>query len=71
MITNDARSTRGIKCGAAMVKAALHKKKAVLTSKLDSNIRNKMVESYIWIYSFVSCWNLDTSESGSEIAGKF
>jgi hypothetical protein len=39
------------------------------TSKLDLNLRKKLVKCYIW--SFVWCWNLDTSESRSDIPGKF
>jgi hypothetical protein len=31
-----------------MAKAALNKKKTLLTSKLDLNLRKKLVKSYIW-----------------------
>jgi hypothetical protein len=34
--------------GLPMAKAAFIKKKAFLTSKLDSNLRNKVVKRYIW-----------------------
>jgi len=31
-----------------MAKAALSKKKTVFTSKLDLNLRKKLVNSYVW-----------------------
>jgi hypothetical protein len=46
MITNDARCTRGIKPTIAMAKAAFNRK-ILLTSKLDLNIRKKVLKCYI------------------------
>jgi hypothetical protein len=43
MVTSDARCTRGIKSRIVMAKAAFNKKKNVFTSKLDLNLRNKLV----------------------------
>jgi hypothetical protein len=49
MITNDARCTREIKSRIAMAEAAFNKKKKTLfTSKLDLNLRKKLVKCYIW-----------------------
>ena len=48
MITNYARCTREIKSSIAMAKAALNRKKAFFTSKLDLNLRKKLVKCYIW-----------------------
>jgi hypothetical protein len=48
MITNDARCTREIKYRIAMAKAAFNKKKNFFTSKLDLNLRKKLVKYYIW-----------------------
>jgi hypothetical protein len=48
MITNDARCTREIKSRIAMTKAAFKKKKTLLTSKLDLNLRKKLVKCCIW-----------------------
>jgi hypothetical protein len=48
MITNDARCTREIKSRNAMAKAAFNKKKTLFTSKLDLNLRKKLVMFYIW-----------------------
>jgi predicted ATPase with chaperone activity len=48
MITNDARCTSEIKSRITMAKAALNKKKAVFTSKLDLKLRKKPVKCYIW-----------------------
>ena len=41
------RSTREIKSRIAMSQAALHKK-TVFTTKLDFNLRKKLVKSYTW-----------------------
>jgi hypothetical protein len=46
MITNDARCTRGIKAMIAMAKAAFNKK-TLFTSKLDLELRKKLVKCYI------------------------
>jgi hypothetical protein len=47
VITNDARRRREIKCRIYMAKAAFNKK-ALFTSKLDLNLRKKLVNGYIW-----------------------
>jgi hypothetical protein len=44
MITNDARCTREIKSRIAMAKAAFNKKKTLFTSKLDVDLRKKLVK---------------------------
>jgi hypothetical protein len=48
MITNDARCTREIKSRIATAKAAFNKKKILFASKLDLNLRKKLVKCYIW-----------------------
>jgi len=48
MLTNDGRCTREIKSRLAMAKAAFNKKKTLFTSKLDLNLRKKLVKCYIW-----------------------
>jgi hypothetical protein len=48
MITNDARCTGEIKSSIAMAKAAFNKKKTLFTSKLDLNLRRKLVKCYVW-----------------------
>jgi hypothetical protein len=48
MITNDTRCTREIKCRIAMARAAFNKKMTLFTSKLDLNLRKKLVTCYIW-----------------------
>jgi hypothetical protein len=47
MITNDARCTREIKARFAMAKAAFNKK-TIFTSKLDLELRKKLVKCYTW-----------------------
>jgi hypothetical protein len=44
MITNDARCTREIKSRIAMAKAAFSKKKNHFISKMDLNLRKKLVK---------------------------
>jgi hypothetical protein len=46
-ITDDERCTREVKSRIAMVEAPLNKKKVLLTSKLDLNLRKKLVKCYI------------------------
>ena len=48
MLTNDGRYTREIKSRIAMAKAAFSKKKTLFTSKLDLNLRKKLIKCYIW-----------------------
>ena len=48
ILTNDGRCTCEIKSRIAMAKAAFNKKKALFTSKLDLNLRKKLVKCYIW-----------------------
>jgi hypothetical protein len=48
MITNDARCTREIKSRITVAKAAFNKKKNLFTSKLDINLRKKLVMCFIW-----------------------
>jgi hypothetical protein len=51
MITNDARCTREIKPWIAMAKSAFNKKN-LFTSKLDFNLRRKLVKCYNWHIAF-------------------
>jgi hypothetical protein len=48
MITSDARCTYEMKSRISMAKAAFNKKKNLFTSKLDLNLRKKLVKCYIW-----------------------
>ena len=48
MITNDARCASEIKSRIAMEKAAFNRKKTRFTSKLDLNLRKKVMRYYIW-----------------------
>jgi hypothetical protein len=47
LITSNARCTREIRLRIAMAKAAFNKKKTLFTSKLDLNLRKKLVQCYI------------------------
>jgi len=50
MLTNDGRCIRTceIKCRVAMTKAAVNKKRVLLTNTLDLKLRKKIVKCYIW-----------------------
>jgi len=48
MLTNDGRCTCEIKSRISMAKAAFNKKKTHFTSKLDLNLRKKLIKCYIW-----------------------
>jgi hypothetical protein len=48
MIANDETCTREIKARIAITKAAFSKKKTPFTSKLDLELRKKLVKCYIW-----------------------
>ena len=53
-----------------MTKAAFNKKKASFIRKLDLKLKVETSKVLYLERSFVLCWNLDTSESRSEITWK-
>ena len=48
MLTDDGRCTCEIKSRIVMEKAEFNKKKNLFTSKLDLNLRKKLVKCYVW-----------------------
>jgi len=64
MLTNDARCTREIKSRIAMAKAAFSKKKTLFTSKLELNLRKKLIKCYIWSIALygTEIWTLRAAE---------
>ena len=48
MLTDDGRCTCEIKSTIVMAKAAFNKKNTLFTSKLDLNLRKKLVKCYVW-----------------------
>ena len=48
MLTEDGRCTCEIKSRISMAKAAFNKKKNPFTSKLDLNLRKRLVRCYVW-----------------------
>jgi hypothetical protein len=48
IVTHDARCTREIKAIIAMAKPEFHEMKTPFTSKLDLNLRKKLVKYYFW-----------------------
>ena len=47
-----------VKCRIAMAQASFNKRKAVFTSKLDFNLRNELVNCYIWSISLYGAGTL-------------
>ena len=64
MLTDDGRCTCDIKSRIAMAKAAFNKKRNLFTSKLDLNLRKKLVKCYVgaWL-----CMVLKLGRSGQQI----
>ena len=62
ILTNDIRCTCEIK--SRFAKAAFNKKKTFFTSKLDLNLRKKLVKSYIWRMAFYGAetWTLRAAD---------
>jgi hypothetical protein len=73
MITNYIRCAYEIKSRIPMAKATFNKKKAVFTSKLDSNLRNKLVNCYIWSIAWYGAenWTLRNVDQKSLECSKF
>jgi hypothetical protein len=69
-ITNDARCTREIKARIAMPKAAFNKKNS-LHQQIRLRAKEEISKMLHWEQSFVWCGNLDSSETRSEVPGKF
>jgi len=69
MITNVTSCTQDTKSCIAVVKAVMNKKqKTLFTSKLDINLRNKLVKCYIWR---IALCGAGTVGSRTEILGRF
>ena len=71
MITNDARCTLEIKFKTAMAKAAFNKKMIIFTSKLDLNLRKKLVKCYIWSTSLYGAEKWTLREIDQKYLGRF
>ena len=55
VLTNDGICTCEFKSRIAMAKAAFNEKKTLFSSKLDLNLRKKLVRCCVWKYGFVWC----------------
>jgi len=64
MITNDGRCTCEIKSRIAMAKAAFKQGEDSFTSKMDLNLRKKLVKCYIWSMAFYGAetWTLRAAD---------
>jgi len=64
LLTNDGRFTREIKSRTSVVKSAFSKKKTLFTSKLDLNLRKKLIKCYIWSMALYGAktWTLPAAD---------
>ena len=64
LLTDDGRCTCEIKSRTAMAKAAFNKQKNLFTSKLDLNLRKKLVKCYVWSMALygVETWMLRATD---------
>ena len=70
MITNDARCIHEIKSTIPMANETFNKMKTLLTSRLDLNLRKKLVNCYVWSRALYGAETWTLRESRSEIPGK-
>jgi hypothetical protein len=68
---NDAGYTHGIRFRIDMAKAAFRKKKKLFTSKLELNLRKKLIKCCIWSTALYGNETWDISERRREIPFKF
>jgi len=70
MLTEDGRSTCEITSRIAMAKAAFKRKKNLFTSKLDLNLRKRLMRCYVWSITLYGAetWTLSNR---SETPGEF
>ena len=71
ILTNDERCTCEIKSRIAMAKAAFNKKKTLFSSKLDLNLRKKLVKCYILSMALYGAETWTLRARRSEIPVKF
>jgi hypothetical protein len=62
MLTNDGRCTCEIKSRIVMEEVAFNKKRAFVTSKMELELRKKLVKCYIWSIALYGAetWTLQT-----------
>jgi hypothetical protein len=70
MLTNDGRCTCEIKSRIAMAKVAFNKKRALFNSKMDLELRKKLVKCYIWSIAIYGAATWTFLGSRSEAHGK-
>jgi hypothetical protein len=64
MLTENGRCTCEIKSRISMAKAAFNKKKNLFTSKLDFNLRKRLVRCYVWSIALdgAETWTLRSTD---------
>ena len=72
LLTNDGRCTREIKSRIAIAKTEFSKKKNIFTSKLNLNLRKKLIKCYIWSMALYGAetWTLRAADQKYLDAGE-
>ena len=70
-VTEDGRCTCEIQSRFAMAKAAFNKKKNLFNSKLNLNLRKKLVKCYVWSMALYGAETWDAPGKRSRTPGKF
>ena len=71
MLTNDGRYTCEIKSRIVVEKAVFNKKKTFFTTKLDLNLRKKLVKCYTWSMALYGAEKWTLRAADKKIPGKF
>jgi hypothetical protein len=71
MLTEGGRCMREIKSTIAMAKAAFNKKKNLFTSKLDLNLRKRLVRCYVWSIALYGAETWTLRSTDHKTPGKF
>ena len=70
VLTRDGYCTREIKMRIAIVKEAFKRKMSLLTSKLNIELKKKLVRCYVLEHCFIWRRDLDTKKIGAELFGE-
>ena len=71
MITNDARCTREITSRIVMAKTSFNKNKTLFNSRLDLNLRNKLLKCFICYIALIDAKTWTLQKVGAVMPRKF
>ena len=70
VLTRDGYCTREIKMRIAIDKEAFNRKMPLLTSKLNTEHKKKLIRCYVWGIAFLWLKDLDTKKIGAGVFGE-